>query len=247
MGSYFLLKYPSLNIDMPGAASVRLFGTPNHERNERVTLGNQIRECIVIDDVHIVVPPSVADTPVLDRLVHAMYLRPGDVAARSKPKVVPLYKRGNPTRFYTRMGPEKIVIHLLRHGEVLSPAPVAKASTAVVDQLLALPFSWDPSQGHPSPAVTVVGGSQECRLSVGLTPTASDDDFHSALDQMARTSSKANRWLAATSAPHDEIYSHWRAHLRFLSPEQYLAEVGAAQVALETQRELAGPPPVYIS
>jgi hypothetical protein len=34
--------------------------------------------------------------------------------------------------------------------------------------------------------------------------------------------------------------------MRFLTPEEYLAEVGAEQVALETQEDPTGPPAVYL-
>jgi hypothetical protein len=93
---------------------------------------------------------------------------------------------------------------------------------------------------------TFVGGSDEWRASLGLGPGASWDDFAYAVDEVMARDAEVERWKLYWSELGD-INKLWRKHLRFLTPEEYEAEVGAAQVALETKVDpYIGPPAVYL-
>ncbi len=65
---------------------------------------------------------------------------------------------------------------------------------------------WTLSWTRPSCKITIVGGGAELRGMVSFSPRASLEELHGALDE-----------------PHLPS----RSILRFLSPEEYLAEVGA--------------------
>jgi hypothetical protein len=79
--------------------------------------------------------------------------------------------------------------------------------------------------------ITIVGGDEAIRMALGLPPTASPEELWDDLDSRDR---------AGTGR------SCWYQYMRFLTPEEYLAEVGAEQVALETQEDPTGPPAVYL-
>lgn len=98
-----------------------------------------------------------------------------------------------------------------------------------------------------TPRITVVGGAYELRTVVGLPSKATDEEFCTALDRIALGMMDAKGWADYLGLPRHSICARWRQHLRFLSPSEYAAEVGAAQAALETQRDPYGPPAVYIS
>ncbi|BEI99230.1 hypothetical protein CcaverHIS631_0402730 [Cutaneotrichosporon cavernicola] len=109
---------------------------------------------------------------------------------------------------------EVVVIHLVHSDDTL--APVDTLPPPILHQILSIPFTWETNGVHLAPQVTVVGGAQECRISLGLHPAASDDEFFTALDR--------------TAASPDAIEPHWREYVRFISPKEHAAEVGAAQV-----------------
>ncbi len=139
--SYYFLKDHRLNIKMRGAVSMPFFGALNHLPHGQVFLPSPIREFIAIDDVDIVVPfPVAGDTPALDRLVHAMHVRPGDAAARSKLMVVLLLK-------FTAFPASTPIWAAWRRSSSISSAPV-KSSRLHLSTRLCRPWSTNFSRCH---------------------------------------------------------------------------------------------------
>jgi hypothetical protein len=109
--------------------------------------------------------------------------------------------------------------------------------------------------------ITVVGGSQEMRALLKLPRTASEQTFLDAIENVAYRSDAAYKARYPHGAFQDgdtgeavETYApgvdastlSWSQAFRFLTPEAYLAEVGAERVAMETQLELDDPPTTYL-
>jgi hypothetical protein len=98
---------------------------------------------------------------------------------------------------------------------------------------------------HNPATLVVIGGAEACRVAVGADPDAPPDDFYDALDdafeQLGRCRTSIDGSIIAAAC------ADWRGRTRFISPEEYRAEVGAAQVALETkERPYDGPPVEYM-
>lgn len=82
---------------------------------------------------------------------------------------------------------------------------------------------------HKPAILVVIGGAEACGAAVGTDPNASPDDFYDALEQLGRCRTSIDGSIIAAAC------ADWRGRTRFISPEVYKAEVGAAQVALETK------------
>jgi hypothetical protein len=81
--------------------------------------------------------------------------------------------------------------------------------------------------------VIIVGGAAEIRQMMKLPPTASEDELYAALDAADMCSEGRNL--------------SWGRYIHLVTPQEYLAEVGAEQVALETKVDpYSGPPAVYL-
>ncbi len=113
----------------------------------------------------------------------------------------------------------------------------------------------------PGMTITVVGGSQEMRALLKLPKAASEQAFLDAIENVAHHSDAAYKARYPHGAFQDqdtgeavETYApgvdgstlSWSQSFRFLTPEAYLAEVGAERVAMETQLELDAPPATYL-
>ncbi len=82
---------------------------------------------------------------------------------------------------------------------------------------------------HKPAILVVIGGAEACGAAVGTDPNASPDGFYDALEQLGRCRTSIDGSIIAAAC------ADWRGRTRFISPEVYKAEVGAAQVALETK------------
>ncbi|BEJ14652.1 hypothetical protein CspHIS471_0404190 [Cutaneotrichosporon sp. HIS471] len=240
-GSHEALQHFLDSTSMTNGPTLRFLGPPNYIAigvQNAWCLRTRVRECIVFDYAWINIPIS-------DRLVHTIFCRPGDVAAGDKVIINLRLEVGPITGYPLSSSPlEVMVIHLVHSDDTL--APVDTDSSPILHQILSIPFTWETNGGYLPPQVTVVGGAQECRISLGLPPTASDDEFFTALDSTAVSSPSAQDWVTITMSSPDAIVTHWREYVRFISPKEYAAEVGAAQVALETQVDPWSVPAVYI-
>jgi hypothetical protein len=92
--------------------------------------------------------------------------------------------------------------------------------------------------------LALVGGGEACRGPVGADPTVSREEFYDAIDT-AFNDLRRPPWSERPAIA--EALDGWRECIRFLTPEEYEAEVGAAQVALETRANpYTGPPVEYM-
>lgn len=126
---------------------------------------------------------------------------------------------------------QHVVLHLLR-SDNLDPSPSSHGAS-ILTQILRLPFQF--KDNRPA-QVTVVGGTEECRVAAGLPATASQAEFYSELEL------KAALQVYVTPG-----YRSIRSCIRFVTPDEYAAEVGAEQHAFETKVDsYTGPPVAYI-
>lgn len=160
------------------------------------------------------------------RCVRLIHCSPGDVADNCG--VQPFTKR-RPQSF--EAGVKEVVLHLLR-SDTLNPSR-SSHKASILTQILRLPFQFKidrPAQ------VTVVGGTEECRIAAGLLATASQAEFYSELELKAA--------LEVYVTPG---YRSIRSCIRFVTPDEYAAEVGVEQLAFETKVDpYTGPPVAYI-
>lgn len=94
---------------------------------------------------------------------------------------------------------------------------------------------WYCSKSSPSCRCNsiIVGGETECRAAVGLAPTASQADLYTALDSLV--ASIPNVWRRRTDLSFHDVCALWRKHVRFLTSDEYEAEIGAEQLARGTK------------
>jgi hypothetical protein len=153
-------------------------------------------------------------------------------------------------------------IHLLRSDDA-THEPVEDQQNTLLQIVKAALWSscWATNPDRPRPnmrfRITVVGGAAEFRAALRLAPDASWERFASALDEAIKLDTQVGLaavplalmefWTRMCYQLGEDISSAWRKRLRFLSPAEYEAEVGVAQVALETKADpYRGAPAVYL-
>jgi hypothetical protein len=141
------------------------------------------------------------------------------------------------------LGPAPASLEMAVH--LLNPdggdMPVEDARSVLLILRTAFEFN---SEIAPGTGFTVVGGAKYLRAVLGLDPAASPEAFAAALDAAVDVDTRSDSGVLWRH--HGDLKATWRTLLRFLTPAEYAAEVGASQVALETQLDPSGPPAPYL-
>lgn len=216
----------------PASTSLRLLGSSPGDWHGMLRGWAGLREVINLGNVECQHVPR--------RIVRSLFCRPSEIACGTPILVDPILGTSSSTP------PGELVVHLLRSDSGAPSLPDAEANVMV--QLAGLPFEPQYCDLDRTTHITVVGGAQECRAVVGLFPFATQGEFYAALERTALGQPHIRLWAQHKSLPLAAVGVHLREHLRFISPAEYKAEVGAEQVALETRRDpWSGPPAVHIS
>lgn len=152
------------------------------------------------------------------RVVHNLFCLPGDIAS-NKVCIRP--------GMFERCPARDIVIHLLRCTD--AEPPHNHTAGPFVLRLVSLVMSHSVWVA-PDVRITVVGGALECRLSIEASEEEFFDAIDSAIAELAWISEFWGRYFGLNT---EAVCALWRQHLRFITPERYEEEVGAAQMAME--------------
>lgn len=184
------------------------------------------------------------------RLVRVLPCCPGDVAAGHD-----LLLFGGDTYELSSIAHRELVVHLLSTDD-----PAYRIRNTGITFLETLVYEVIPrvdNLGCEIPTITtVVGGAEECRASVGLAPTASQDALYSALQDITMRNLDEGTIRMRVYDPDSntselrmvsDVDAYLREHIFFLTPEEYAAKVGTEQFALETKPDpTTGPPATYL-
>lgn len=208
---------------------VRMFGEPHYEETSDLLFTGTFKEFgthVHFGDIH--------DGPFglgYRRLARALGCRPGDVAEGMCMMVSP-----NPAFEPTES--RELVVHLLQTED--KTPPLDKSNYAIIEHIVLTTFIAEI-------ATTVVGGGQECRTAMKLSPNASQNDLYAALATHAIAKSFHIEWPLRKKYKQRDVLPWIRRQIRFLTPDEYEAEVGSHQFALETKpNPYEGPPAVFI-
>lgn len=226
-------------------AVVRLFGVPHSDPSI-------LRTSFTFFDIRptVVMFGDVIGRMQFERLVRPLFCRPGDVGSKSGLFLETIVSNHE----------KNLVVHLLHTDDPTPPAPDRHVVVSVVlnpvplsimQQLFLRLFNASSKReaALSDTVITVIGGVRECRAAIGLAPTASRDDFHAALDEAVLAFTRGPDWPERYYLrPPPEMGAKWRSRLRFITPAEYAAEVGAEQHALETKYDpYRGPPARYLA